>query len=112
MTYVDGFVAAVPTANRETYRKHAGAAAVVFTEHGALKLVECWDDPPAAIECFAAPVSVAFDSTGKPLAYQGWLVRPRVVRSMIRLDASALMVSGPTDVSCQRCINGVQPPPG
>jgi|HubBroStandDraft_3_1064219.scaffolds.fasta_scaffold188153_1 hypothetical protein len=50
MTYVDGFVAAVPTANRETYRKHAGAAAVVFTEHGALKLVEYWDDPPTAIE--------------------------------------------------------------
>jgi uncharacterized protein YbaA (DUF1428 family) len=29
MTYVDGFVAAVPTANREAYRKHAEAAAVV-----------------------------------------------------------------------------------
>ena len=36
MTYVDGFVAAVPTANRETYRKHAEAAAAVFREHGAL----------------------------------------------------------------------------
>jgi uncharacterized protein YbaA (DUF1428 family) len=27
MTYVDGFVAAVPTANREIYKKHAEAAA-------------------------------------------------------------------------------------
>jgi uncharacterized protein YbaA (DUF1428 family) len=44
MTYVDGFVAAVPTANREIYKKHAEAAAVVFKEHGALKLVECWGD--------------------------------------------------------------------
>jgi uncharacterized protein YbaA (DUF1428 family) len=42
MTYVDGFVAAVPTANREQYRVHAEKAAVVFKEHGALKLVECW----------------------------------------------------------------------
>src|SRR4029453_10513857 len=41
MTYVDGFVAAVSTANREIYKKHAEAAAVVFKEHGALKLVEC-----------------------------------------------------------------------
>jgi hypothetical protein len=41
MTYVDGFVAAVPTANREIYKKHAEAAAVVFKEHGAMKLVEC-----------------------------------------------------------------------
>ena len=29
MTYVDGFVAAVPTANREIYKKHAEAAAIV-----------------------------------------------------------------------------------
>ena len=42
MTYVDGFVAAVPTANREMYKKHAEAAAVVFKEHGAVKVVECW----------------------------------------------------------------------
>jgi len=44
MTYVDAFVAAVPTANREKYRKHAEAAAVVFKEHGALRVVECWGD--------------------------------------------------------------------
>ena len=44
MAYVDGFVAAVPTANREIYQKHAEAAAVVFKEHGAMKLVECWGD--------------------------------------------------------------------
>ncbi|MGP9819325.1 DUF1428 domain-containing protein [Salinarimonas sp. NSM] len=42
--YVDGFVAAVPTANREAYRAHAEAAAIVFKEHGALSLVECWGD--------------------------------------------------------------------
>lgn len=44
MTYVDGFVAAVPTANHEKYRIHAENAAVVFKEHGALKVVECWGD--------------------------------------------------------------------
>ena len=44
MPYVDGFVCAVPTANREKYRKHAEAAAIVFKEHGALSLVECWGD--------------------------------------------------------------------
>ncbi|WP_137127110.1 DUF1428 domain-containing protein [Roseomonas sp. HF4] len=42
--YVDGFVLAVPTANKETYRRHAEDAAVVFREHGALALVECWGD--------------------------------------------------------------------
>ena len=44
MSYVDGFVAAVPTANRELYRKHAETAAAVFKEHGALHVVECWGD--------------------------------------------------------------------
>ena len=44
MAYIDGFVAAVPTANRDAYIKHAEAAAAVFKEHGALKLVECWGD--------------------------------------------------------------------
>src|SRR5262249_22820046 len=39
MAYVDGFVAAVPTANREIYKN--------FKERGAMKLVECWrDDAP------------------------------------------------------------------
>jgi uncharacterized protein YbaA (DUF1428 family) len=44
VTYVDGFVAAVPTTNREIYKKHAEAAAVVFKENGAMKFVECWGD--------------------------------------------------------------------
>lgn len=60
MTYVDGFVAAVPTANRETYIQHARDAAVVFKEHGALSMVECWGDDvpegkvtsfPMAVKC-------------------------------------------------------------
>lgn len=42
--YVDGFLLAVPTTNREAYRKHASEAAVVFKECGALSLVECWGD--------------------------------------------------------------------
>ncbi len=41
---VDGFLLAVPTANREAYRRHAEDAAVVFRDHGALSLVEGWGD--------------------------------------------------------------------
>lgn len=44
MSYVDGCVIAVPTANREQFIKHAKVAAVVFKEHGALNIVECWGD--------------------------------------------------------------------
>ena len=44
MNYIDGFVVAVPTANRDSYLRHAQAAAAVFKEHGALSVVECWGD--------------------------------------------------------------------
>lgn len=44
MTYVDGFVTAVPTAGKEAYRALAAMAAPLFVEHGALRVVECWGD--------------------------------------------------------------------
>ena len=65
MTYVDGFVAAVPPSNREIYKKHAEAAAVVFKEHGALKLVECWGDdvPDGKVTSFPMAVKRKDDET-------------------------------------------------
>ncbi|MBF0679587.1 MAG: DUF1428 domain-containing protein [Devosia sp.] len=44
MTYVDGFVAAVPRANKELYIAHARAAAELFLKWGALRVVENWGD--------------------------------------------------------------------
>jgi uncharacterized protein YbaA (DUF1428 family) len=65
MSYVDGFVAAVPTANRETYRKHAEAALAVFKEHGALRCVECWGDdvPDGKVTSFPMAVKREPDET-------------------------------------------------
>ena len=65
MAYVDGFVAAVPTANREKFRRHAEAAAVVFKEHGALKVVECWGDdvPDGKVTSFPMAVKRKEDET-------------------------------------------------
>ena len=58
MNYVDGFVAAVPTANRDAYRKHAEAAAAVFKEYGALTVVESWGDdvPEGKLTSFSMAV--------------------------------------------------------
>ncbi len=58
MTYVDGFVAAVPTANREIYKDHAKTAAAVFMEHGALQLVECWEDDVPEGKLTSFPMAV------------------------------------------------------
>lgn len=43
MKYIDGFVVAVPAANKEAYRELA-AAAPLFKEFGASRVVECWGD--------------------------------------------------------------------
>ena len=44
MSYVEGFVVAVPAANKETFRKHAADAAPMFKEFGATRMVEAWGD--------------------------------------------------------------------
>ncbi|MFN3579948.1 MAG: DUF1428 domain-containing protein [Pseudomonas sp.] len=65
MVYVDGFVAAVPTANKERYIKHAAEAGVVFKEHGALTFVECWGDdvPEGEVTSFPMAVKAQQDET-------------------------------------------------
>jgi uncharacterized protein YbaA (DUF1428 family) len=44
MSYIEGFVAAVPRANKDAYRKHAASAAPIFKKYGATRLVENWGD--------------------------------------------------------------------
>lgn len=74
MNYVDGFVAAVPTKNKEAYREHAEKAAIVFKEHGALKLVECWGDdvPEGKITSFPMAVKCEPDET----VVFSWIIWP------------------------------------
>ncbi|MBK5437451.1 DUF1428 domain-containing protein [Pseudomonas sp. TH32] len=74
MSYVDGCVIAVPTANREQFIKHAKAAAVVFKEHGALNIVECWGDdvPQGQVTSLPMAVKLKDDET----VVFSWIVWP------------------------------------
>lgn len=65
MTYVEGFVVAVPTANKEAYRKHAADAAPLFKEFGATRMVECWGDdvPDGKLNDFKGAVQAKPDET-------------------------------------------------
>ena len=65
MTYVDGFVAAVPSANREKYREFSERMAALFREHGASKVVECWGDdvPDGKVTSFPMAVKLQKDET-------------------------------------------------
>lgn len=44
MSYIDGFVIAVPTANRQKFIEHAKLGDSVFLDLGALRVIECWGD--------------------------------------------------------------------
>ena len=44
MSYVDGFVLAVPTANKQALIDHAGQFDPIFLEYGATRVLECWGD--------------------------------------------------------------------
>ena len=74
MTYIDGFVAAVPNANRDKYKQHAEDAAKVFKEYGALQVVECWGDdvPEGKLTSFPMAVQRKDDET----VVFSWIVWP------------------------------------
>ena len=79
MSYIDGFVAAVPTANKASFIAHAKLAAGVFKEHGALQVVECWGDdvPEGKVTSLPMAVQRKDDET----VIFSWIVWPsRVVR--------------------------------
>ena len=97
MTYVDGFVIAVPTANKEAYRRFAELAAVVFKENGALSVVECWgeDVPEGTINSMHTAVLRKPDET-VVFSWITWPSKEVRVRGMqavfadSRLDGSAM----------------------
>lgn len=65
MTYVEGFVVPVPTANREAYREHAAGAAPLFQEFGVERMVEAWGDdvPDGKVNDFKTAVKATPDET-------------------------------------------------
>ncbi len=58
MSYVDGYVLAVPTENKDAYKKMALEVSAVFKEYGALKVVECWGDDVPEGKLTSFPMAV------------------------------------------------------
>jgi uncharacterized protein YbaA (DUF1428 family) len=79
MSYVDGFVAAVPKAQREAFIEHARLAHAIFKEYGAEQVVDCWGDdvPEGKLTSFPMAVKRKDDET----VVFGWIIWPsRAVR--------------------------------
>ena len=65
MTYVSGFLLAVPTANKAAYKKVAEETWEIFRDHGCLALRENWgvDVPDGKVTSFPMSVKKQEDET-------------------------------------------------
>ena len=65
MTYIEGFILAVPSANKQAYIDHAANAAPLFREFGATRMMENWGDdvPGGKVNDFMGAVRATADET-------------------------------------------------
>ncbi|MGH8025435.1 MAG: DUF1428 domain-containing protein [Pseudoxanthomonas sp.] len=65
MSYIDGFVIAVPTANKQKFIDHARKFDTVFIEYGATRIIEGWGDdvPDGKLTDFRKAVQATGDET-------------------------------------------------
>ena len=65
MAYIDGFVIAVPKANKQKFIEHADKGDSVFMELGAIRVLECWGDdvPDGKVTDFRRAVQATEDET-------------------------------------------------
>ena len=90
MAYVDGFVLAVPTANKDAYRKLAEDMVPVFKRLGAISVVECWGDdvPDGKVTSFPMAVKKTEDEA----VVFAWIVWPS---KEVRDKGNAAMMQDP-----------------
>lgn len=65
MSYIDGFVIAVPTANKDKFIAHARQIDPLFIELGAIRVIEAWGDdiPDGKLTDFRRSVQATAEET-------------------------------------------------
>ena len=58
MAYIDGYTYAVASADKDVFIEFAQKSAELFKKHGALRVVECWQDEVPDGETTSFPLAV------------------------------------------------------
>lgn len=88
MSYIDGFVIAVPTANRQKFIDHANKGDSVFMELGAVRVLECWgDDVPNGKQTDFRRAVQAKDDETVVFSWIEWPDKPTRDAAMARMES-------------------------
>jgi uncharacterized protein YbaA (DUF1428 family) len=109
MPYIEGFVAAVPTKNKDAYRKHVQESEPLFKKLGATRMVETWENdvPKGEVTDFKKAVQAKPDES----IVFSWIEYPdRAARDAanekMRTDADMNEMSASMPFDGQRMIFG------
>ena len=108
MSYLDMFVCAVPTVNRELYGEHVRATTILLKDHGAEQVMECWGDDipdgkltslPMAVKC-KSDETVAFSVVcwasreARDEGMKNFMADPRLEAVSMPFDGQRLIFGG------------------
>ena len=87
MSYIDGFVIAVPKNNKQKFIEHAKLGDSVFMELGAKRVLECWGDdvPDGKLTDFRRSVK-ATDEETVVFSWIEWPDKPTRDKAMGKMD--------------------------
>lgn len=74
MSYVQGFLVAVPEANKEAYRKTAEEGWKIFSKYGAISTMEAWESDVPEGEHTSFPMAVKREP-GEKVVFS-WILWP------------------------------------
>ena len=106
--YVDGYLAPVPTGNKDAYRELATKMAALFKEFGAVRVVEAWGDdvPDGKVTDFKGAVKATPDEKvvyswvewpSKAVRDEGWkklMADPRMQNHAMPFDGKRMIYGG------------------
>ena len=107
MSYIDGFVLPVKTADRQAFLDHAAAVDTFFIDYGALRVVECWADdvPDGKVTDFRKSVA-SVDGEDVVFSWIEWPDKATRNAAMTAMTADEAMMAQPMPFDGKRMIYG------